>query len=93
MNASNDVIEKLKKVLNLATRGATEGEMEAAWKRAKEIAMRYNIDLASVDVSDSKSTSKKKAEAGKFSIRSKYEQPYHRWVNFVLEECFDGAEV
>jgi predicted DsbA family dithiol-disulfide isomerase len=50
MNVDENVIEKLKKVLNLANRGGTQGEAEAAFRRAKEIAMRYNIDLASIEV-------------------------------------------
>lgn len=87
MPINEEILEKLKKVLNLAHRGATPGEAEAAFQRAMDIARKYNIDLASVDVSETKKNIK--AERDDLKIRSKYKQPYHDWVLHTLRECFE----
>lgn len=80
----------LKKVLSLANRGGTPAEAEAALVKAKEIAIRYNIDLASVDVSEEETKKGIQVEANKdLKTRSKYRQPYHTCIARVLMECFD----
>ncbi len=91
----NEVIEKLQKVLNLANGlNATQGEMEAAMGRAKEIALRYNIDLASVELNkdNGKTGAGLKVEKHTLKIRSKHEQKYHRWIYNALQACF-GVKV
>lgn len=87
---NEQVIDKIKKILKLAKgAGASQGEIEAALAKAKEVAMRHNIDLASID------TSEESIRAGIFverdsslRTRSKYKQPYHDWVFAVLEAVF-----
>lgn len=88
---NNEVIEKLKKVLALANRGGTPEEAETALAKAKELAIRYNINLASVDVSDTEKTksSIEVKEDRELKTRSKYRQPYHSPIAQVLMDCFD----
>lgn len=88
--SNEQVIERLRKVLTLAKEGATEGEMQAAMTRAKEIAMRYNIDMAQVDLNHPNSKTKSieaKAESG-IKARSMYERPHHKYIFWILEKCF-----
>jgi len=88
---SDEVIEKIRKCLNLAHgRGATQGEMEAALGKAKEIAMRYHLDIAGISMED-KSGKNKSAittDKGSVKIRSKHFRPYHRYVCATLMEVF-----
>jgi hypothetical protein len=50
MQTPNEVIEKLRKLLRLATdKGATQGEAEAAMQKAQELALRYKIELAGIE--------------------------------------------
>ena len=45
------IIEKIRKVLALANgKNAYEGEMITALAKAKEMAMRHGIDLATIDI-------------------------------------------
>ena len=88
---NNQVIEKIKKILKLANgAGASQGEIEAAMAKAKEVAMRYNIDLASVDVGseDELKASMSVEKDSSLRTRSKYKQPYHDWLFAVLEGVF-----
>lgn len=52
MTEQDKVTERLKKLLVLAERGATEGERSAAMARAQEIALKYAIDLTAVNQRD-----------------------------------------
>jgi len=93
MNTVNDaVIEKLQKILNLAQagRGATQGEMEAAMARAKEIALKHNIELSSVTPNADNGKNKETITIDKHTlrVRSQTQQKYHRWIFAVLKECF-----
>ena len=90
MNA--EVIEKLRKVLALANgRGATQGEIESALARAKEIAVRHNIDLASVNVDrgEEKGIRVEVEKDSSLKTRSKFEQPYHSQIYKVVQLLFD----
>lgn len=50
MQTPQQVIEKLRKLLRLATdTAASQGEAEAAMARAQEIALRYKIELAGIE--------------------------------------------
>lgn len=50
MQTPNEVIEKLRKLLRLATdKAATQGEAEAAMQKAQELALRYKIELAGIE--------------------------------------------
>lgn len=83
------MIDKLRKVLNLANKGATQGEMEAALARAKEIAMRYNIDLADIDLADPNERKKAvQAEVQQGQVKSRYWRKHHRWICSVVEKVF-----
>jgi len=90
MNAPEEIIGRIRKCLALANgKNATPGEMEAAMGKAKEIAMRYNIEIASINMDSGKSASAgieiQRTDVG---IRSKKEQGYHRWIVTTLQECF-----
>lgn len=90
-NLPNDaVIEKIRKCLALAHgKNATPGEMEAAMGKAKEIALRYNIEIGSINLEEGKSAGAG-MQTGKHEIklRSKKEQKYHRYINWTLQEVF-----
>lgn len=50
MQTPQQVIEKLRKLLRLATdKAATQGEAEAAMQKAQELALRYKVELAGID--------------------------------------------
>jgi hypothetical protein len=52
------VVDKIRKCLNLANgKNATQGEMENAMAKAKEIALRHNIELASINLSEGRNAS------------------------------------
>jgi hypothetical protein len=91
MKTSDEVIETLRKVLNLAHgMNATQGEVEAAMARAKEIAMRYNIDLATVQIGQKdKSAFSIETDKTQVKIRSQHPQKYHDWIARTLMRCFD----
>jgi len=91
MKIASEVIEKLRKILILANnRAAYKGEVEAAMAKAREIAIAHNIELSSIDL-DSEEQVKGSITIEKdetLRIRSKFKQPYHNWVFFVLREVF-----
>jgi len=92
MKVSDEIIEKLTKILRLATdRAAQPGEVEAAMAKAREMAMRHSIDLASVNLNpDTKVEGGIQVEKNStLKTRSKYKQPYHYWVFAVLQEVFE----
>lgn len=91
MKIQSDIINKLRKILTLANDDAAHpGEAEAAMAKAREIAIAHNIELASVDMdSDDRAKSNINIEKDdSLRIRSKYQQPYHRWVFGILEVVF-----
>jgi len=88
---SDEVLEKIRKCLNLAHgRGATQGEMEAAMGKAKEIAMRYHLEIADISLEDKSGKNKSTitTDKGSVKIRSKHFRPYHRYVCATLMEVF-----
>jgi len=89
---SDEVIEKIRKCLALAHgRGATQGEMEAAMGKAKEIAMRYHLEIADISMEDKSGKNKKGSittDKNSVNIRSKHVRPYHRYVTATLMEVF-----
>lgn len=92
MSVDPQVIEKLRKVLNLANgRGATQGEMEAALARAREIAMKHNIDLASVSLEDPNAKSRLNIETDSSAVKTKsaYVRKHHRWIWSIIKNVFD----
>ncbi len=53
MQTPQEVTEKLRKLLRLATdKAATQGEAEAAMQKAQELALRYKIELSGLDASE-----------------------------------------
>jgi len=88
---SDDVIEKIRKCLALAHgKGATQHEMEAAMGKAKEIAMRYHLELASIAMADPKAPKSNSVtvDKGTVKIRSKHFRPYHKYVCSTLSVIF-----
>lgn len=87
---TDEIAEKIRKILNLTVeRGATQGEMEAAVGKAKEMAMRYGIDLASLNVGDGGPKQEWDVRNDdSLKIRTQYEQPFHRWIFNVLQDVF-----
>lgn len=92
MKPSDEIVEKLRKILTLAgDRAAQPGEVEAAMAKARELAIRHSIDLASIEVGgNEKANGSINVERdSSLTIRSKYQQPYHRWVYAVLQDVFE----
>lgn len=90
MSVDPSVLEKLRKVLVLAAQGATEGEMQAAMARAKDIALKYNVDLASVALEDPKKV-KAGIQVGKddtIKTQSKYVRKHHNFLFWIVKDCF-----
>lgn len=90
MSVDPSVLEKLRKVLVLAAQGATEGEMQAAMARAKDIALKYNVDLASVALEDPKKV-KAGIQVGKddtIKTKSKYMRKHHNFLFWIVKDCF-----
>jgi hypothetical protein len=89
---NQEVIEKIRKILVLANNaGATEGEVQSAMAQAKKIAMRHQIDIATVDLEDKSTTTKAGIAVAKdnsVKIHCKYERPYHRYIFNTLMEVF-----
>jgi len=89
---NQEIIEKIRKILVLANNaGATEGEVQSAMAQAKKIAMRHQIDIATVDLEDmSKTTNAGVAVATDNSVKihCKYERPYHRYIFRTLMDVF-----
>lgn len=94
MKPTEEIVEKIRKCLALANGlNATQGEMEVAMAKAKEIAIRHNIDIASIGLDDPNAKGGIDITTDKtLRTRSEYEQPYHRWIFNVLEEVF-GVKV
>lgn len=90
-NVPDEIIERIRKCLALAHgKGATQGEMEAAMGKAKEIAMRYQLEIADIalDTGKDKKTNAITTDKGTVKIRSKHFRPYHKYVCGVLQEIF-----
>lgn len=89
---NEEIIEKLQKIMALANgRGATQGEMEAAMARAKEIAMRHGIELASLPAREegkSRLAEEVKSHNPGLKTSTRYEHPYHNWVLVSLQNVF-----
>lgn len=84
------LLEKLRKILNLAGKAGTQGEAEAALARAQEIAIRYNIELADIELGEDDSKKGIKVERDQeLGTGSKFKQPYHDHIANVLMNCFD----
>lgn len=91
MPISDKVMESLRKLLRLAdNEAATPGEVQNAMAAAKRLALRHNLDLASVDVTDtSDSTSKFDVRTERdFNIKAAFWRRYHSWISYVLTETF-----
>lgn len=92
MKPNSEIMERLRKILTLASdRGAQPGEIEAAMAKAKELAIRHNIELGSIDLTNNEKV-KGAIEVETDSstkTRSKYQQPYHGWIYSILAEIFD----
>ena len=87
---TDEIVERIRKCLALAHgRNATQGEMEVAMAKAKEIAMRYGIDIAGVGIAG-KEDEKRQMTTDNVAIqpRSKHPQKYHRYINWVLQSVF-----
>lgn len=85
---NEQVLEKLKKILRLANNeAATQGEIESAMARAKEIAMQHDIDLSMVDHTDPNAKAKSiEVEKGEVSIEKK--RMCHNYVCQVIKQVF-----
>ena len=91
MKADSAVIEKIRKMLALAgDKAASKGEIENAMAKAKEIAMRHAIDIASIiPKNGNKATVHDIQKDSTLKTRSVREQPYHRYVYNVIMEVFE----
>jgi len=90
MSNPKAILEKIRKLLNLAdtSRGGTEAEMETAMRKAQELAMEHNIDLAQVPMGEVKRGA---INVGHIIIRPVgkfYLRPVHFEIMQVMQECF-----
>lgn len=90
MKPTEEILAKISKCLNLANgKNATDGEIAAAMAAAKKIANAHNIELASVDwKAGDKSKPGLEAEAKGVKFRSRKEQMYHKYIYYVLMDCY-----
>lgn len=87
---NDKIIERLQKILALANdRGATQGEMEAAMAKARELAIQHNIDLAALPAREESRSRSLQMERQEFRTSTRYEHPYHNWVLKTLEDVFE----
>lgn len=92
MKPTEEILDKLRKILALAgDKAAQPGEVEAAMAKARELAIRHNIELGSVKIEgDEKSVGGIEVEKNStLRIKSKYQQPYHRWIFQIMRNVFD----
>lgn len=84
----SNILEKLKKILALAERGATEGEMQAAMAKAQQLAIEHNIDLGSIQLDTGKAPT---IETDKNVLKSEASgqwRPHHDALYRILKACF-----
>ena len=96
MKPNQEVLEKLKKILTLANdAGAQPGEVEAAMAKAKEIAMRHQIELASVDLhgTDEEKACGIEVQRVNVKFRSQRPQKYHRFICALFSKIFGVTTV
>ncbi len=91
MKIESEIIEKIRKLLILAgDKAAHAGEIETAMVKAKELARRHAIDIASVDLNqESESNSIEVEKDSSLKTRSKFRQPYHRYIFWILKQVFE----
>jgi hypothetical protein len=87
------VLERLRKILALANcDAATQGEVESALARAKELATKHNLELSTLDLSTpEKAKGAIDIEHTHTQLRTKYEQIYHRYIYNVINKVFGVA--
>jgi len=86
----NEIVERIRKCLALANgKNATQGEMEVAMAKAKEIAMRFQIDIASIKLDKGESAPAMAIERDDtLKTGSQYQQPYHSHIFHILTFVF-----
>jgi len=88
---NEEILEKLAKILRLANNNAaTPHEAEAAMARAKELAMKHQIDIAMVSLADPNEKKTYGVEIVKedVKIRSQKFQLYHKYIWWTLQDVF-----
>jgi hypothetical protein len=87
---NEQIVEKLKKILRLAgDKAATQGEIDSAMARAKEIAMQHDIDLSMIDPTDPNQKAKTfDVVKDQVAFSSTRERAYHYWISRVIKEVF-----
>lgn len=86
----SSIIETLKKILAKAdpTRGATEAEASAAMAAAQRLAIKHNIDLASVSV-DEPGAIKIETDRVDLGGDGSTRRPHYKPIARCLQNCFD----
>lgn len=86
----SSIIETLKKILAKAdpTRGATEAEANAAMAAAQRLAIKHNIDLASVSV-DEPGPIKIETDRVDLGADGATRRPHYKPIARCLQNCFD----
>lgn len=83
------LLDKLQKIMELAVRGGTQGEMEAAMARASEIARKHGIDLAKLPPRpDGRRKPMDITEKSGLRTSTTYEHAYHAWIMATLHDVF-----
>lgn len=86
----NRIAEKLKKILNKAdaSKNPSEEEVQTAMKMAQAMAIKHNIDLASIKVDEEESNGIETDRANLASKVGRTRRPHHDPLARVLMDCF-----
>jgi len=78
MQTPQEIIEKLRKLLRLASdKAATQGEAEAAMQKAQELALRYKVELAGIEHADRPA---EEYTEDRQSRRKTFQAKYVEWI-------------
>lgn len=88
MQTPQEIIEKLRKLLRLATdKAATQGEAEAAMQKAQELALRYKVELAGIDHAE------RPAEEYTQDVQKRRKTFQAKYVEWIVRKHFNVSMV
>ena len=93
---SNDLVNKIRKLLALSENNDSQAQAEAALQKAKELAIRHDIDIASIQVFESKKESEPivKSEGINLGKRKSVCQHFVSWIlqnHFKVKIIYSGG--
>ncbi len=94
---TNDIIDKIEKLMNLASKAGTEGEAKAAFAAASKLMTKYGIEQHRITGRDNVAMNKASKEQEmqtrvdlKVEIHAT-ERPYHLYVRQIIRHCYKVA--